>query len=193
MRQLNVKKARQLQDYAHNRFFVDLDQGDEYRHLFMPSFWAMHGGKFQKNDWIRVRAHDGRFDVLLTVEEIVTGGLVMKRWPIEPSAEELAAAKEVGKATREVEFANDGKPTARVDHTAVTGWRVIGVEGSEISQGHKDEAAAKKALADYLKTIHYVMPSEADQAAELDRHAKLVAAREAAAQVRRETRRAVRG
>ena len=188
MRQLNVKKARQLQDYAHNRYFIELDPGDEYRHLFMPDFWGMHRSKFQKNDWIRVRAHDGRFDVLLTVDDVVVGGIVMKRWPIEPSAEEVAAAKEVGKDTREVEFANAGKPRARVDHTAVTAWRVIGIDGSEISQGHKDEPSAQKALDAYLKAIHYVMPSEADQAAELDRHTKRVAAQEAINQAKRERR-----
>lgn len=187
MRQLNIKKARQLQDYAHNRYFIELDRGDEYKDLFMSKFWGLHGNKFQKSDWIRVRAHDGRFDVLMTVDEVLPDGLVMKRWPIEPSAEEVAAAKEVGKDTRYVDYANDGKPVVRVDHTAVTGWRVIGVNG-EVSQGHKSEAAATEAMHKYLKGIQCIMPSEEEQATHLKAHLARVAIAEEAARLKRESR-----
>lgn len=188
MRQLNVKKVRQLQDYAHNRYFVELDPGDEYRNLFMADFWALHRGKFQKNDWVRVRAHDGRFDVLLTVAEVNVGGIVMQRWPIEPPAEEAAAAREVGSKTRYVEFANDGKPQVRVDHTAATGWRVIGLNNEVVSQDHKDEPAALKAMTAYLKAIHYIMPTEEEQATHLKAHLARVAIAEEAARLKRESR-----
>ena len=182
---LDVKSLRELQDYAHARYFVQLRPGDTYADLFVPTFWAYHRSKFNVKDWIRVKAHDGKWDVAITVVDVTTGGVVMQRWPIEPSAEELAKAREIGGAERYVPYGPDGKPAVRVEHLQATGWRVLGLNG-EVSQGHKDEATALKAMAAYLQDIRHVMPSAEDQAKELDAHTKRAAAEEERQRARRE-------
>ena len=199
---LDVKNFAQLQDYAHSRFFVKLKLGDTYADLFVPTFWAYHRAKLSDGldrsidkdgrddhrrgpDMIRVRAHDGSFDVQLTVVAIKADGVVMQRWPIEPSAEDLAKAKEIGGVDRYVPYGNDGKPVVRTQFTEATKWRVIGLQG-EVSANHKDEPTATKAMAQYLKDIRYAMPAEEDQKKELAAHEARVAAEEAHQRMRRE-------
>lgn len=178
----------QLADYAHRRFHVRLRPTDTFADLFVPTFWAHHRSKFGLGDHIEVEAHDRHWAEELIVTDLKPDGVVVQRYPITPSAEEEAAAAEIGKAERYVPFANDGKPAVRVEHTPATNWRVLGIDGNEISRDHKDEPAARKAMVEYLKGIRYVMPNEDDQAAELDRHNKRVAAQEAANKARREAR-----
>lgn len=175
---LDIKNMQVLQDYAHSRYYVQLKPDDTYDDLFVPTFWAYHRGKLRQNDLIRVRAHDGRFDVTLTVVDVKTGGVAMQRWPIEPAAEEAAAASEIGKTDRLVPFAGDGKPVVRVEFLPATNWRVIGLNG-EVSFGHKDEPTALKAMHEYLAGIRYVMPSADAQADEAKRAADALAATEA--------------
>lgn len=190
---LNVKSLAQLQDYAHNRYFVKLSPGDTYADLFVPTFWAYHRTKLSDGsndprrgpDTVRVRAHDGSFDVMLTAVEVKADGVVMQRYPIEPPAEALAKATEIGGVERYVPYGNDGMPVVRVQFTEVTKWRVLGLNG-EVSQGHKDEASATKAMTDYLKGIRYAMPSAEDQAKELDAHTKRMAAEEERQRIKRE-------
>ena len=190
---LNVKGLAQLQDYAHNRYFVKLSPGDTYADLFVPTFWAYHRAKLSDGgsdprrgpDTVRVRAHDGSFDVLLTVVEVKADGVVMQRFPVEPPAEALAQAAEIGSVDRYVPYGNDGKPVVRVQFTEATKWRVLGLQG-EVASNLKDEASASKAMADYLKGIRYVMPDAADQAKHLDAHTKLAAAEEERQRIKRE-------
>lgn len=199
---LNIKSLAQLQDYAHNRYFVKLSPGDTYADLFVPTFWAYHRAKLSDGrdrsvdkdgrddprrgpDTVRVRAHDGSFDVMLTVVEVKADGVVMQRFPVEPSAEALAQAAEIGGVERYVPYGNDGRPVVRTQFTEATKWRVLGLQG-EVASSLKDEAAATKAMADYLKGIHYAMPDAADQAKHLDAHTKLAAAEEARQQAKRE-------
>ena len=192
MRYLDVKNMQVLQDYAHSRYFVKLSPGDTYADLFVPTFWAYHRGKLSAGDGtnrtgpdlIRVRAHDGSFDVALTVVEVKTDGVVMQRWPVEPSAEAQAQATEIGKIERVVPFGSDGKPVVRIGYLEATKWRVIGLH-SEVSSGHKDEASALRAMADYLKGIRYVMPSAESQAEALREHEAKLAAASETAQARR--------
>lgn len=169
MRHLDVKNMQVLQDYAHRRYFVQLKPNDTYADLFVPTFWAYHKGKLEKNDLIRVRAENGSFDVTVTVVDVKVDGIVMQRWPIEPPAEALVQAAEIGKAERVVPFGSDGRPKVRIDHLPATKWRVIGLH-SEVSQGHETEAAAIKAMQGYLEGIRYVMPSAQAQAEALQTH-----------------------
>ena len=185
MKFLDVKNMQQLQDYAHRRYFVQLRPGETYADLFVPTFWGYHKGRLAENDMIRVRANDGSFDVQITVTAVKVDGLVMKRWPIEPTAEDIAKAKEFGSAERYVPYGPDGKPTVRVEHLPATNWRVLGLNG-EISQGHKDEGTALKKMAEYLKDINHAMPSAEDQAKHLDGHLKRAAAEEERQQAKRE-------
>ena len=190
---LNVKSLAQLQDYAHNRYAVTLSPGDTYADLFVPTFWAHHRAKLSDGgndprrapDTIRVRAHDGSFDVMLTVVECKTDGVVMQRFPVEPPAEAVATAKEIGAVDRYVPYGNDGKPVVRVQFTEATKWRVLGLQG-EVSANHKDEASALKAMTTYLKDIRYAMPDEADQKRELTAHEARAAAEEERQRLRRE-------
>jgi hypothetical protein len=183
---LDVKNLQQFQDYVHRRYFVQLRPEHRYADLFVPTFWAFHRGKLGENDWVRVRAHDGHFDVLLTVAEMKTDGVVMKRWPVEPTAQEAAEAAEAEKTVAFVPYANDGKPVVRVEFLPATQWRVIGLKAEVISEGHKEEAAARKVMAEYLKGIRHAMPSDEDQAAEMKRHEAKVASAEMVAQARRD-------
>ena len=191
MKFLDVKNLQQLQDYAHRRYYVKLKPGDTYADLFVPTFWGYHRGKLSENDLLRVRAHDGRFDVWLTVIEVSVGGVVMQRFPIEPPLAETAAAAEIDGVERYVPYANDGLPVVRVEHLPATGWRVIGLNG-QVSEGHKSEEAAKAAMAKYLKDIRYAMPSAEDQAKNLDAHMKLVAHAEERERAKRERRQALK-
>jgi hypothetical protein len=188
---LDVKNLTVLQDYAHSRYFVQLKPGDAYADLFVPTFWAYHRHKLKDNDLIRVRASDGSFDITVTVCEVKVDGVVMQRWPIEPSEVDIAKAKEIGNAERYVPYGPDGKPVVRVEHLPATQWRVLGLQG-EVSQGHKDEATAVKAMEKYLKDIRYAMPSAEDQARELERVTKANAEREERERQKRERRQALR-
>ena len=102
----------------------------------------------------------------------------MRRFPIEPSEVELTEASEIGKAERVVPFGRDGTPVVRIEHLPATKWRVLGLH-SQVSAGHETEAQARKAMADYLAGIRYVMPSAEVQAAELKRHEEKMADAEA--------------
>jgi hypothetical protein len=168
MRYLDIKNMQVLQDYAHKRYFVQLKPGDSYADLFIPTFWAYHRGRLDSNDLIRVRAHDGSFDVSLTVAEVKTDGVVMQRWPIEPQASVIQSAAEIGSVERVVPFGPDGDPVVRVEFLPATKWRVLGLKG-EVSSGHKDEATAIKARDDYLNGIRYVLPDTAAVATEKER------------------------
>lgn len=150
--------------------------------------------RLNERDIIRVQSYDKTWTVEVTVAEKVTGGLVVVRCDDQvPTTEQLADAKEVNRATRYVPWGNDGRPEVRVDHTPATNWRVIGLDSIEISQGHKDEATALKAMEKYLKDLNYVMPSAEDQAEELRKHEARVATAEAANKMRREARKTARG
>lgn len=182
---LDVKNMAQLQDYAHRRYFVTLRPSDTYADLFVPTFWGYHRHRLEPNDLIRVKAHDGAFDVWLTVKEVPVGGIVMQRFPVEPSAEAIASAKEVGNAERYVPYANDGRPKVRIEHLPATGWRVLGLEG-EVATGIKDEAAAQKVMTNYLANLRYAMPNADDQAAELAKHQARMEAEEERKRVKRD-------
>ncbi len=185
MKFLDVKNMQVLQDYAHRRFFVQLRPNETYADLFVPTFWSYHKGKLAENDLIRVRANNGTFDVTLTVVAVKVDGIVMQRWPIEPSADDVIKAAEVGLAERYVPYGADGKPVVRVEYLPATQWRVMGLNG-EVYQGIKDEAAARAKMGEYLKDIRYAMPDEADQAKNLDAHLKRAAAEEDRQRIKRE-------
>lgn len=190
---IDVKNCQQLQDYAHSRYFIKLKPGQKYAHLFLTEAWAYHRGKLSENDLIRVRDHEGTWDVTITVVAVKPDGVVMRRWPIEPSQADLDEAREIGKADRFVHFSNDdGKPVVRVEHTSASGWRVLGLHG-EVSRDHKTEAEATAAMKKYLADIKYAMPDAEVQAEELRKHQARMKAAEEAAKLKREARRLVRG
>ena len=47
----------------------------------------------------------------------------------------------------------EGPPISRVEHTPATKWRVIGLDGGEVSRGHPTKAEAEAALKRYAAAL----------------------------------------
>lgn len=131
---------------------LDLPESIEYADLFDPVFWRHHAMKFKPGNLMRVRRVDGAWDVQLNVVAQVQGGLQVEEWPKWPDeAQQEAAKAEQGKAIEVTEI--NGRPVPRVEHTPATKWRVIGLDGNEVSRGHATKDEAHAALKRYAATI----------------------------------------
>ncbi len=133
-----------------------LPEGVEYVHLFMPEFWKHHASKLRPFELVRVRAADGSFDVQLVVVAASSGGVVVELWPKMPSLAESEAADAERAAPLEIREIG-GQPVPRVEHGKTTKWRVIGIDGNEVSRGHESKAAASVALDKYVMGLGKVM------------------------------------
>jgi hypothetical protein len=152
----------ELADYKFDRRFAVLPPGVTFEDLFVPTLWAHYANKWHKHDIVRVVAEDGLFDVDLTVAEVTVGAISMKVRPFYGNASAEAAVSAATKVAESgrlsvVPLAKDGLPVVRVEHRAATKWRVLGLNG-EISRDHETEAAATKAMTDYLKATGLTMP-----------------------------------
>lgn len=139
-------------EYDTRSWHVLLPEGVAYADLFRPEFWMHHATKLRQHDLIRVRAADGAFDVMLNVVMTTRGGTLVEEWPKWPTEADNDAAKNAVAepiAVREVY----GRPVPRVEHTPKTKWRVIGLDGSEISREHPTKDAAETALRQYVAAM----------------------------------------
>ena len=152
-------------DYRYSTWFVDgLPNGHTFSDLFHPYYWVMHR-RLRTNDLVRVVDRDGEYDVMLKVTRMENGGgAYMEVWPKFPKAlgEQVASFSEVvaaaadatnalGVATMPREI--NGQPVPRIDHTAATQWRVIGLNGHPIEDGIKSKATATARLEKYAKDM----------------------------------------
>jgi hypothetical protein len=156
---------RMVGDHAYTRRFAELPPDITFADLFQPHVWAHYAQMFQKWDTIRVVSDAHRFDVELTVYEVVTGGIHMRLRPYygdKVGDEALAAATKDAETARPatVPIGKDGKPVVRVQYLPATKWRVIGLDG-EVSKDHKSEADATAAMNDYLKKVGLTLPEPA--------------------------------
>ncbi len=124
----------------------------EYADLFDPTFWRHHAAKFRKGNLIRMRRVDGAWDVQLNVVASVQGGLQVELWPKMPDATAAQRAAEQMAAAIQVREVN-GRPVPRVEHTPATKWRVIGLDGNEVSRGYETKRAAEDAMRTYAATL----------------------------------------
>lgn len=129
----------------------DVPENVEYADLFAPTFWRHHASKFKIGDLIRMRRVDGAWDVMLNVVAQAQGGLAVETWPKVPAGAADAEASERGKMIEPQMHA--GRPVPRTEHTPATKWRVIGLDGNEISRGHATKADAEVALKRYAATL----------------------------------------
>lgn len=131
---------------------LDVPQTVAYADLFEPSFWRHHSSKFKPGHLIRLRRIDGEWDVMLNVVGIAQGGLSVELWPKYPTEADASAALEVREKAIEITEIN-GKPVPRVDHTPATKWRVIGLDGNEVSRNHATKGDAEQALKLYARSL----------------------------------------
>jgi hypothetical protein len=167
---LDVKNFQQLQDFAHQRYFVKLRPSETFDDLFVPTFWSYHKSKLTKYDTVRVVAHDDSFDVDLAVHEVVAGGVVMRLRPLFGSAvgaEGLVQAAKAAEAAslKIVPIAADGMPEARVEFLPATQWRVLGLGSVEVARDLASEPKALDVLSSYLTQARLVLPSDDEIAA----------------------------
>jgi hypothetical protein len=154
----------------HRLWFAQLEPGVLFEDLFFPRFWSHHALKLKPRDQIRVRAHDGSFDVMLTVVAVPTGGVVVDLWPRFPKgtdaqaeADARAEAAKLGKT--KVRILPNGKLSVRVEFLPATLWRLIGDDQKEVSRNHESEEAANKAMEKYLEECRMELPSAEEIAA----------------------------
>ncbi len=87
----------------------------------------------------------------------------MKVWPhfrASTGMSALTAAENAARTNerRVVPLAKDGEPIVRVQHRSATQWRLIGLNGDEVSRNHKTQVEAEEAMAVYLDQINHVLP-----------------------------------
>lgn len=159
-----AKSMNETADYIFTRYVVEIPPNMGIEDLFKPVNWAHFStGKLKKHDTIRCIAENGSFDIDLSVREVTVGGVHMVQRPHINGKCGAAAMAELDRIAEEsapsiVPLARDGLPVVRVEFLPATKWRVIGLEGGEVSRGHKTEAAATKAMHEYLKSAGLLMP-----------------------------------
>lgn len=156
---LPAPHLRQTADFHNQRWFVELPDGHTFDDLFQPLYWAHHK-RLNQYDLVRVRAQDGRFDVMLTVVTRAQGGVVMEVWPKMPDQASIERAVESKAEAVEPRTVN-GKPVPRVDHTKATKWRLIGLDGQEHSSNYETRAAAVSAMTAYMASLGLQVTAEA--------------------------------
>ena len=156
------------QDYVHDRYTIVLPPGVTLEDLFVPTFWAHHTKRLRIHTIVRCIAEDGSFDLDLTVSAVPAGNssIIMRLRPNYGGMTGEAAVAAAQKSAddirlKEVPFSRDGKPVVRVKYLAATNWRVLGLEGREISRDHKTHGEAIKSMTKYLTDARLEMPSDA--------------------------------
>ncbi len=154
-------------DFEYTCYYVALPPGVTFEDLFSPVFWAHHQKTLKARDLVRVRGHDGKFDITLSVDSVPQGGVIMKLWPRYPEGCDEAAARAANTAaevarTKTVPLANDGYPTVRVEYKTATNWRVLGLNGEEVSRDHATEGDAARVMQKYLRDCGLTLPGQED-------------------------------
>src|SRR5262245_2819610 len=176
MKHLEPIHLKQQSDYHYTTYCIGagkaapLPEGTTLADLFRPQFWGNHHKTLNVGDLVRVRANDGAFDIMLTVIAKDVGGVVMDIWPKFPNAADLEMAAGLQAVAADVRpvlvpATVHGKPVPRVDFTKATGWRVIALDGNVHSEGYPSQAAAHKAMTDYLQRLKIERMADEPEAA----------------------------
>jgi hypothetical protein len=151
-------------DYQFTRWSIVIPQNIEFEELFVPVTWAHVRHKLTKNDIVRVIAQDGSYDIDLTVRQVEVGGVHML---VRPHLDGIAGADALKNAAERAKDAapkvvpldGEGNPVVKVQYLPATQWRVIGINGGEVSRNHASEADAIDAMNAYLASSGLTMPS----------------------------------
>lgn len=163
-KKLPANFLRHLADYSYAAYFVDLPPGFEFEDLFTPGFWSHHN-KLREKDLIRVRHHEGKFDLHLTVLRKPVGGAVVDVWPRYPEGTTAEAAKEAAAQAAKarpsiVPILPNGKAAVRVDHVPAQKWRVIALDQSVLAHGFDTREAAEIERDKYLASMGMTLPPQ---------------------------------
>jgi hypothetical protein len=171
-----------------------LDSGVAFEDLFVPSFWKHHASGTRalvEGDIVRVRAPDGAFDVFVTVEKLVPGGITVSlmsgRVPREYKGFHQDEIREIF-AKDESEFDvvkmdHEGKPVVRVEWMErLQTYRVVGNDNDVIEADIKAKSKADDRLDKYLRDLRLRMPSTAEQATHREEQLAKAEARKPASQ-----------
>lgn len=154
IRVLPAKKyLTRTDEYDTRRFFIQLEDEVDYATMVNdPVFWQHHASRMHMGELIRVRAVDGTWDVQLVVDAVLMGGLKVSEWPKWPG-EAAAAREEASAVIVDAPTAKGADALPRVEYTAATKWRVIGLDSKEVSRGHASKDAAVKSMTNYLAAL----------------------------------------
>ena len=162
-----------------------LEETDSFDDVFQPSFWRHHSAgthTLNENDLVRVIAHDGSFDFLVTVREVIPGGLVVSFYTGRvPHAYHGMHADDIRDVflKNEAEFDlvkldNAGRPIPRVEQLA-TGWRVVGNDSEVVEHSIRSKSQAEHKFDRYLRDLKLRLPTPAESA----QHKQAITDREA--------------
>jgi hypothetical protein len=152
---INEHALTHREDYLTARYCIRLGPDVSYDDLFIPKNWAKCNKQMHPYDVIRVIGHNDEFDVELTVTLITPAGATMR-----------LRHKLPGQSDTERTFV-PAPPEVRLQFTAATRWRLLGVGNEEIKRGmSKPEADVE--LQQYLKDagLYLLNPISAEEVIE---------------------------
>lgn len=153
-----------------------LDADIAFEDLFVPGFWKHFASGTKaliEGDIVRLRAADRSFDVDMSVEKVMPGGLEMRlrggRVPREFKNLHYDEITEVfAKDESEFELVkmdHEGKPLPRVEWMEKLGiYRVIGNDNDVIEREVKAKSKADDRLDKYLRDLRLRMPTAEESA-----------------------------
>ena len=165
-------------------YSTTLAETESFEDLFAPSFWRHHAvGRLQEKDKLRVFAHDGSWDVELTVDKIIAGGALIRLYGgIVPAkfhglhSDEIREMLTKDEASFDVcKLDHNGRPLPRVEQLEATGWRVVGNDNEVVEQGLRSKTLADNRLDKYLRDLGLRFPTPAESS----EHVSHLRAREA--------------
>ena len=161
-----------------NHWEIHLDDTDDFCDIWIPSWFRHHcsegaNGRFLENDIVRLIAADRSFDIYVSIEKILPGGIevffLYGRLP-----EEIAGldAYEIRRryVKNETEFAlvkmdAEGKAFVRVEHLPASKWRIVGDDRQVVAEGIVSKSEADKRLSKYLFDMNLRLPTPSESAA----------------------------
>jgi len=151
-------------DYTHKHtfYFVQLVDGQRVQDILDPTFWGQleKQRKLRANDIIRLRAHDGSWDMAVTVKETMRGGANVELWPRLP---EGVADLFLNKTLRCAPLDHLGNSVIRA-FSVGDKWRVNGLEHQQVSE-HGSQPEANGAMQAYLAQVRMRLPTAEESAA----------------------------
>lgn len=152
-----------------------LDETDFFEDLWAPSYWkhfATGTKQLNEGDIVRIKGSDNSFDIMVSIEERVPGGLNVEyyagRLPVEYKGLHASEIREVF-AKDETQFDvvkmdAAGKPVPRLEHLPATQWRVLGNDNEVVAQDIKSKREADNRFEKYLRDMRLRMPTPIEAA-----------------------------
>lgn len=153
-------------------YYTVLDADVSFEDLFVPSFWKHHASGTRaliEGDLIRVVAADRSFDVDMTVDRVIPGGIEVSlrggRVPKEFKGFHYDEIREIFKKDESqfdlVKMDHEGKALPRVEWMErLQIYRVVGNDNDVIETDIKAKSKADARLEKYLRELRLRMPTE---------------------------------